>query len=278
MKLRYNLDLALFAAISLLLIPAVVFTPVLAVRLALGVPFLLFAPGYALVAAFFPGRTRLSAAERITYAVVLSIALVMLDGLLLNYAWRIDVYPLLISLEGLTMVVLTIAWWRRGTLAEDERMTFNQAKPGPKLALMDKLLAMMLVLVIIGACGTAVYAGIKNTQPYSEFYLLGSAGKAADYPQNLAVGQQGQLTLVSTNHEKQTVSYTVKINQEDGQTSVNGSQQSEINFTLTNGQQQNYTVSFSFDTAGAGQKLEFNLYKSGSTEVYLRTYLRVDVS
>jgi uncharacterized membrane protein len=83
LKLKYNLDLGLAALFSLLLIPAVVFTPSLAARVTLGVPFLLFIPGYAIVAAFFPCRTRLSAVERVAYAVVLSMALVMLNGLLL---------------------------------------------------------------------------------------------------------------------------------------------------------------------------------------------------
>ena len=146
------------------------------------------------------------------------------------------------------------------------------------MAGVDKLLLALLVLVIIGAGGVAVYTGIKNMQPYSEFYLLGVGGKAADYPQKLVVRQQGQLTLVLANHEKQTVSYTIKIIQEGGQTSVDGSQQSAISVTLANAQKQSYAVSFSFDTAGAGEKLEFDLHKGDSTAIYLKTYLRVDVN
>jgi IS30 family transposase len=56
------------------------------------------------------------------------------------------------------------------------------------------------------------------------------------------------------------------------------SQQSAISVTLANAQKQSYAVSFSFDTAGAGEKLEFDLYKGNSTEIYLKTYLRVDVN
>jgi len=278
LRLKYNLDLALAALFSLLLIPAVVFTDSLAARVTLGVPFLLFIPGYALVAAFFPGRTRLSAVERLAYSAVLSIALVMLDGLLLNYVWTIDVYPLLISLEGLTLPVLTIAWMRRRDLIEDERMTFNRAESRPATAIIDKILMGVLVLALVAAGATAVYAGIKNTQPYSEFYLLGVVGKAADYPQKLAVNENGQLTLVLTNHEKQTVAYIVKIIQGDGHTLIDGNKQNEIRVTLARGQKQSYAVSFSFEAAGTGKKLEFDLYKDGSTEVYLITYLRVDVS
>jgi uncharacterized membrane protein len=72
LKLKYSLDLVLAALFSLLLIP-VVFTDSLAARLAIGVPFLLFVPGHALLAAFFPDRERLSAVERLAYAVGSSI-------------------------------------------------------------------------------------------------------------------------------------------------------------------------------------------------------------
>lgn len=278
MRPKYNLDLVLAALFSLLLIPAVVFTDSLAARVILGVPFLLFIQGYAIAAAFFPGRTRLSAIERLTYSTVLSIALVMLDGLLLNYVWTIDVYPLLISLEGLTLPVLTLAWVRRRDLMEDERMPLNRAETRPATVIIDKILIGVLVLAIGAAGVTAVYAGSKNTQPYSEFYLLGTEGKAAGYQQKMAVGQLGQLTLVLTNHEALDVAYTIRIVQEDGYALINGNEQDEISFVLPNGQKQRYTITFSFAAAGAGKKLEFDLYKGNDTEIYLRTYLRVDVS
>lgn len=277
LRLKYNLDLALAALFSLLLIPAVVLTDSLAARITLGVPFLLFIPGYALVAAFFPGRTRLSGAERLAYSVALTIAVVMLDGLLLNYVWTIDVYPLLISLEGMTLPSLAVAWVRRRDLMADERIAFFRNEEQPMTAGVDILLITLLVLAIIGAGGVAVYADIKNIQPYSEFYLLGAEGKAADYPQKLAVKENGQLTLVLTNHEKQSVAYTVKIAQEDGRTLIAGNEQTEVRVTLANGQKQSYAVTFSFDAAGDSKTLEFDLYKDGSTQVYLRTYLRVDV-
>jgi hypothetical protein len=43
-RLKNNLDMAMAALFSLLLIPAVVFTTSLVARLTLGVPFLLFVP------------------------------------------------------------------------------------------------------------------------------------------------------------------------------------------------------------------------------------------
>ena len=278
MRLKHNLDLELAALFSLLLIPAVLLTDSVAARVALGVPFLLFIPGYAMLAAFFPGRARLAAVERLAYSVALSIAIVILDALLLNYVWEIDTFPLLITLESLTLPVIIIAWLRRRSLPQDEGRGPNEVEQKTKMPAADKILTGLLAVALIGAGVSAVYAGIRNAQPYSEIYLLGAGGKAADYPQNLSVGQEGQLTLVLINHEKETVSYTIKIVQEGGLTLINGAERNEISVTLANGQQQNYAVAFSFDAPGTGKKLEFDLHKGDSTEVYLKTYLRVDVS
>ncbi len=278
MKLKYNLDLTLAAIFSLLLIPAVVFTDWLAVRLILGVPFLLFIPGYALIAVFFPGKTRLGIVERLAYSIALSIVLVMLDGLLLNYVWNIDVYPLLVTLESLALLLLVIAWLRRRNLPQDDKVEFGDTSGQPIRSSIDKALIVLLVIAIIGAGGTAVYAGIKNMQPYSELYLLGKQGKAADYPQHLKAGEEGQITLVLSNHEGQDISYTIKIVQEDGQTLIDGTEQDEIEVTLKNRQEHRYAITFSFDVAGNDSKLEFDLYKNDSSEPYLSTYLRVNVT
>jgi uncharacterized membrane protein len=278
LKLTYNLDLALAIIFSLLLIPAVVFTDWMAVRIILGVPFLLFIPGYALMAAFFPGKTRLGKVERLAYSMALSIVLVILDGLLLNYVWSVDVYPLLITLESLALLLLAIAWLRRRNLPQEDRIIFEYADRQPLVASIDKFLIALLVVSIIGAGITAVYTGIKNAQPYSELYLLGEQGKAADYPQELSAGEEGRITLVLTNHEKQDISYTIDIVLEDGHALIDGMEQDEIEVTLENGQERSYEVTFGFDTAGEGKKIEFDLYKNGNDELYLSTYLRVDVT
>lgn len=277
MTIKSNLDLYLVALASLLLIPAVVLSGSIAVRLILTIPLLLFAPGYAIVSAFFPGKSGPSGIERITYGVVLSIAVVMLDGLLLNYIWSIDVYPLLITLEGLTLVLLIIAWLRRRSLTEDERLVFRSGA-SRYVSWIDGGLAVLLALAVIGAGAVAVYAGAKNTQPYSEFYLLGAEGKAAEYPQSLEVGQKAQLTLVVSNHEQQSMVYTIKINQQGGRVLIDGYEQNEASLTLASGQALTYAITFSFDNTGDAQKLEFDLYKANEADIYLQTYLKLDVT
>lgn len=70
--------------LSLLLVPVVVLTHG-ALRIFLGVLFLLFFPGYTLLAALFPRKDSLDPFERVALSFVLSIAVVPLLGLILNY-------------------------------------------------------------------------------------------------------------------------------------------------------------------------------------------------
>jgi uncharacterized membrane protein len=276
LRLKYSLDLVLAALFSLLLI-AVVFTGWVPARVAVGVPFLIFIPGHALLAAFFPDRERLDLSDRLAYGVGLSLALVILDGLLLNYVWKLDVYPLLISLEAITLPLLFIAWRRRVSLPEHMRLSFSLGGINGEGSFWDFLLVTMLSLALVGAGAVAWWVGYSNVQPYSEFYLLGAQGQAADYPQSLQVGQPGQVTLVVANHQRQSFSYEIKAVL-PGSVSFDGVAEDQLELTVDDGQKVSYNISFSFDQAGPAQKIEFDLYVNGTSTAYLRTYLKLEVT
>src|SRR3990172_12365833 len=57
-----------------------------AARAPLGLPFLLFMPGYALIAAIFPRRGWPDAVERLTLSAMVSVAVVALIGIAPNYS------------------------------------------------------------------------------------------------------------------------------------------------------------------------------------------------
>ena len=89
------MDLLTIVILSLLLVPLAVFTSG-ALRIALGLAFVLFFPGYTLIAALFPRKEQLGGIERMTLSFGLSIAVVPLIGFALNYTpWGIRVYPTL---------------------------------------------------------------------------------------------------------------------------------------------------------------------------------------
>jgi len=88
--------------------------PLVAVRWVLGSVFVLFLPGYVTVEALFPKGRDLDGIERFALSVGLSLALVPLVGLLLNYTpWGIRLTPIVISLTILTLGLAGVGVGRR---------------------------------------------------------------------------------------------------------------------------------------------------------------------
>ena len=117
-------DLALVILITLscmlfVLIPPLNETPV---RIILGLLLVLFLPGYSLIAALFPRKDDLDGIERIALSFGLSIAVVPLLGLALNYTpFGIRLVPILVVLSVFTVSLAVVAGVRRQGLPEGER-------------------------------------------------------------------------------------------------------------------------------------------------------------
>ncbi|HOS68323.1 MAG TPA: DUF1616 domain-containing protein, partial [Methanoculleus sp.] len=109
-------DLVAIAAVTAITL-ACVYVPVLNesfLRILFGVAMVLFIPGYALIAALFPARGDLDGIERVALSFGLSIAVVPLIGLALNYTpWGIRLDPILASLTLFTLAMTAAAWYRR---------------------------------------------------------------------------------------------------------------------------------------------------------------------
>jgi len=121
---RTPADLALVIILTLSCIPFVLLPPLneTPVRIILGLLLVLFLPGYSLIAALFPGKDDLDGIERIALSFGLSIAVVPLLGLALNYTpFGIRLVPILIVLSVFTVSLAVIAGVRRQGLPEGER-------------------------------------------------------------------------------------------------------------------------------------------------------------
>ena len=107
-----SMTLALSAILVIYAVPAD--SPLVALRWILGSLFVLFIPGYVAVAALFPEGRELDGIERFALSVGLSLALVPLVGLLLNYTpWGIRLDPIVISLTILTAALALVAFSRQ---------------------------------------------------------------------------------------------------------------------------------------------------------------------
>jgi len=271
MKARRDSDLWLIDIVTILLIVVIAFFPSTIARIILGLPFLLFFPGYVLIAALFPKKGSLGGVERVALSFGLSIAVVPLIGLILNYTpWGIRLYPILISLAVFILATSGVAWYRRGKLTPEERFraSFNIRLPFWRgQSMTDKVLSVVLVVVIAGAIGTLGYAIAtpRVGEKFTEFYILGPEGRAGHYPEELKVGEEGRVILGIVNHEQEEASYKVEvwIDGEKAKLRVEGEDKDEISVELENEAEWEQEVGFVPQKAGENQKVEFVLYKEG---------------
>jgi uncharacterized membrane protein len=277
-KIRFENELLLINILVWLLIFVIALFPANVLRLILGLPFMLFFPGYALVSALFPKKDTLDSLERIAFSFGLSIAVTVLAGLILHYTpWGLDLYPILLTLTGFILVTSAIAYYRRRRLPTGERFAFSFQISLPRwaeLSPINRALSIVLVLTMLGAMGVLGYviAAPRGEERFTEFYLLGPEGTTENYPRELEVGEKGIVTLGIVNHERQEVSYHVEIR-------INGVKNGELGqLVLAQGEERKEEVSFVPQGAGDNQRVEFLLYRSEEEEPCTTLHFFTDVN
>ena len=94
MKIRLGSALLPVNLITWILLLLVFLFPSNILRIIVGIPFLLFIPGYTLLSAIFTKKEGMSGIERVALSFGLSITVVPIIGLVLNYTpWGIRLYP-----------------------------------------------------------------------------------------------------------------------------------------------------------------------------------------
>ena len=111
-----TLILVMATALTVFTVPENAY-PLVYIRYVLGTIFVLWLPGYSFTKALFPTKStnkeyaeNLESIERIALSIGLSLALVPMVGLLLNYTpWGIRLTPIVLSLVALTTIFATAA-------------------------------------------------------------------------------------------------------------------------------------------------------------------------
>jgi uncharacterized membrane protein len=263
--------------ITILLVLIIAFFPGSVLRIVLGLPLVLFFPGYVLMSALFPRRSALDRIEKVALSFGMSIAVVPLIGLVLNYTpWGIRLYPILISLAVFIVALSAIGWYRQLHLPEAEKPSLKVEFKKITLAAQsrsDKVLTAVLVVAIIGAIGTLAYvvAMPRSGEKFTEFYILGQNGKAEDYPTQLSLGESGNVIVGIINHEQATTNYAVGVTIDGVSTGTIGP------IVLVNEEKSERTVSFKPQKTGDKQEVEFLLYQNGQEQNSESLHLWVDV-
>ena len=325
-----------------------VFVPVVSetpLRIAVGLPFVLFVPGYALIAALFPeageaptdtqgddavsdveepatesaetmdpspsastGRG-IDGIERVALSFGLSIAVVPLIGLVLNFTpWGIRLVPIVLSVSAFTAGCVAVAARRRWALPEEDRfrVPYRQWMAATRTELfdpddrLDAALNVVLVLSILLATASIAYAVAvpKQGETFTEFYLLteNESGDlvADDYPTNFTAGESEPLVVGIGNQEHERVDYTVVVQLQridrdriDNRTRLTVQERQELRrLETTLGQNETWQRSYDVTPRLTGQnlRLAFLLYRDSVPatptveNAYRETHLWVNVS
>jgi uncharacterized membrane protein len=256
----------------------------LPVRIPLGLIMILFLPGYTLIAALFPGKDDLDGIERVALSFGLSIAVVPLIGLGLNYTpWGIRLTPVVISLAIFTVVMAAAAYMRRLNLPIDDRFSvqfrkgldsFRREIAADEKSRLDKALTIILIITIIISISALIYVIItpKQGEKFTEFYILGPGGKAYDYPTNVTIGNKSTVIVGVVNHEYAEVNYSMELR-------LNNSTILSQELTLQHNQTWERPETYALEKPGDEQKLEFLLFMERNfTAPYRDLHLWVNVS
>lgn len=136
-----------------------------------------------------------------------------------------------------------------------------------------KVLPVVLVITMLCALGVLGYviASPKMGEKFTEFYIVGEEGKAADYPRELKLGEAGKVVVGIINHEYQDVSYLVEIR-------LVGTLVEELGpVMLQHEQGWQQEVEVTAVEVGENQKVEFLLFREGEEEPYRSLFLWLDV-
>lgn len=280
-------------------------------RIPIGLLMVLFVPGYVLIAALFPRKGDLDGIERIALSFGLSIAVVPLIGLGLNYTpWGIRLIPVVISIVAFTLLMAAVAYWRRISLSPEERFSLNlrqwigslkdEIRAEGERGWVDKALTIILILSIIASIVALVYVVVtpKEGEKFTEFYILGPGGKAYDYPTEVRAGNNSTVIVGVVNHEYRLTNYTMEIllnntpavdilmnNTAIALSTFEHDRSAPIipimsmNLSLQHNDTWEQPLTYVLDETGDRQKLQFLLYKEGNfTAPYRDLHLWVNVT
>jgi uncharacterized membrane protein len=237
-------------------------------RMLLGLPFILFFPGYTLIVCLFPQKNDLGIFERLVMSCGLSIVVVTLLGFGLNYThWGIRLAPILFTQVMLIVLASCLAIYRRGRLPQAERYIPVLEINLPSLreiSAIEKNLSGLLILALLFTVGFAfhIFSNPKTGENFTDFYILGTNGKADNYPQSLAILEKGQVIIGIANHEQRTVDYYFQVKMGDYVKSNIG----PIN--LDQEQKWEDTVTFFAQEPHENLKVEFLLFREGDIDPY----------
>lgn len=251
------------------------------VRVIIGIPVALFILGYMTMIALFPKRDDLEIIDRITMSLGVSIAILSIIGLLLNFTVGIRLMTILIAISIYVIIFMFVTMYRRRKLSKDTQFSiiqpdelynivFDKLKPKNRI---DLILTIILIFVSVLAIGTVFYVVTtpKMDERFTEFYILNSSGMA-NYQTDLKLDSSNTFMVGIANHEYSYVNYTIQI-------TLDKNVLDHEELILNHDEIWKENITFVPDRKGNDMKLEFLLFKEDNlTTPYRSLYLWVNVT
>lgn len=285
----YN-DLAIVLGLAIVML-IFIYVPFLnhgVIRFALGLIMVLFLPGYAFIAAIYPGKGDIGSLERAVLSVGLSIILVPFLGFFLNYTiWGITTGSILLAVTSLLFICLLAAFIRRLSLPADMRFSidFSEIATQVKKLILpaskersDVVISGLLICSIVLIISVIGYLVVMPYQAdkYTEFYIYGPEGKLSNYPTNYTLGEKKPLIIGIVNREGVSKEYDLAVTLNDG----NQSHRIFLDhMVLADNQTMEKIINLTPDRVGDMQNMKFLLYMEGSAaDPYRECNLWVNVT
>lgn len=254
-------------------------------RLALGLVYVLFLPGYCLTAALFPRADDIDGVERLGLSLGLSVAWVSVLALILDWLpWGLRLWPIALGELASMLLFMAVALWRRTRLPADAVYTPDLAwRPRPWWRALPRFERRIYTLaagalLVAGLAAAWIFLVPSPAQYMTEFYMLGADGLAESYPREAAVGQEIGVTLGVMNRERDERSYRVEVwavdpwNEDRRQLLAQ-----EGPLELAAGSGREWPVAWQMPWAGDDQVVELLLFNGADAAPYrtLRLWLNV---
>lgn len=275
-SLRDNLDFLILAVLSCVLVLVVFALPAWTspLRVFFSLVFVLVAPGYALGALLFPKQGDIDGVERLVLALGLSVAVVPLVGLLLNYTpWGIRLLPMTLGLALFTVCMVAAAYLRRRGIPPEARFFswINRSE------LQGGIWLLGLVALSFGVVIVAVQT-LRPPRNATEFYVLGAQGRLQDYPTALSPGQTFTLTLGVRNYEGDGESYRIRAPFTEAVTE-GATERTVVEVPpLERGEVWEEALTLRAPEGSGRTQLTFELYRTGEAEPYRVLHLFVTLA
>lgn len=271
------------------------------VAIAVVLPIVLLAPGYAIVAAVFPragetapGVRGTSFVARLVLSVAGSVVAIALVGIALDFSvWGFQRSAVIVGLAAVTALATAVAWVRRRRLPAGAAAGISRGDLWRHLRSLPAgetpfgaLLTLLVLAAVVGAAGV-VAQDSQSSADVTEFFVLGPTDDgelvAGSYPATLIAGTPttvgiGVGTTRPDGFEGRVVATLDRVTVGDSEVQVTESQRlGSFDISVESGQRRVRRHTVQPTLFGEDLRLTYRLYERGAERPLRRVQLRVAV-